>query len=450
MRTLGTHLIAGVVTGLTGLGLAPSAAAETAPCPDCNVVFIVVDSTRADALSCYGDPQGTTPNIDALAQRGQRFEHAFAQGPAALPSVASYLSGRYRLATGMDFTQFKRAELFHPMSDRVTTIAEVLAESGYRTAGVNANSLIARGVDFDLALHQGFETFEFGEDETTTQRAIAQLQVDDERPLFLYMHLMGPQPPNLPSEGFAQRQGEHAEGLAEPSSLNYTKANQGQLTLSEAEIAFWKAAYADALWTADAQVGRLLAAISELGLDDETIVILTSNHGEGLGDPMGAKVRWGHGYGLKPPVLQVPLVIAAPGLEGGVVLSDQVAELVDLAPTITGLLGIPVQDAWHWDGEPLLGPGAVKGRWSISDQGVPPTISANIRTATHSVSGHYEAGEPRNHRFFVLASDPGENTGGVNKAAHTALREALDAYMLDAGMPDAEPDDAASSGEASD
>lgn len=454
MRTLVSFLLGFAVIGCSGDGdvttpdqpadqpvtqPADLPPADLAPadgaCPDCNVVFIVIDATRPDYFGCYGFDKAATPNIDKLAQRGLLFEQAYAQASATLPSVSSYLSGRYRIATGMDFTQFKRAELYHPMTDQVTTIAEVLSEHGHRSVGAIANVVIAKGVEFDLNLHQGFELFDFGDDSKTTARTLELLQESKDKPFFLYAHLMGPHPPNLPSEGFGQRRGSFDASLLQPTALNYSKVNNKKLELSEEGAEFWKAAYTDGLMTADAHVGEMLDEITRLGLDEKTLIIITADYGEGLGDPYGKTFRWGHGYGLKPPVLHVPMVIAGPGVPQGERAVDQVAELVDLAPTITSFLGIPVKDDWRWDGSPLFGPDAELGTSSISDQGIPPEISVNIRTATHSVSAHFSDGKARNYRFFELGTNPDENTGGVNKAPHADLKVALDAYMANAKAP---------------
>ncbi len=410
--------------------------AQTAGCPDCNVVFIVIDATRADYFGSYGFPAETTPNMDKLAERGMLFEHAFAQAPATLPSVSSYMTGRYRLATGMDFTLFKANELYHPMTDAVTTIAEVLGEHGHATVGAIANVVIAKGVDFDLNVHQGFDVYDFGDDPTTTARTLELLEQNKDKPFFLYTHLMGPHAPNLPADGFEDRRGSYAADLPQPTAPNYSQVDHKKLELSDKAAEFWKAAYADSLMTADARVGEMLAKIDELGLTDETLVIITADHGEGLGDPFGKNIRWGHGYGLKPPVLHVPLIIAGPGVPAGERAADQVAELVDLAPTITSFLGIEVKDEWQWDGEPLFGPDAVKGSYSISDQGIPPEIATNIRTSTHTVSAHFSNGKARNYRFFELETDPDENVGGVNKAGHTDLKTALDNYMATVKAPE--------------
>ncbi len=420
-------------TALLALAAAPSAHAA---CDQCNVLWIVIDATRVDYVGCHGNGDGNTPNIDKLAARGQVYDYAYAQGAATLPSVSSYLSGRYRLATGMDYTIFKRDELYHPMTDQVTTLAEVLGDAGWRTLGVTANTIISKGTAFDLNLHQGFESYETVEDADATQRAIDLLdEVKDER-FLLYLHLMGPHAPNAQLDGFAQRRGSFEGELLPSTSSTYVKVNNGKLTLTDTQQAYLQALYADGIWEADALAGKVLDKLAELGLDDETLVIFTSDHGEALGDVQGGKAKWGHGHVLKEPLLHVPLVIAGPGVPSGVHVTDRVAELVDLAPTMTSFLGIPTQDAWHWEGAPLFGAGAEAGQWSIADQGIPPKISANIRNATHSVAGHFEDGKPKFFRYFDLASDPGEQKNVAATAEHQALRDQLKDYMINAKPPE--------------
>ena len=111
------------------------------------------DTTREDFVGPNEEGRSHTPNLDRLGARGLVYEHAYAQGPDTMVSVSSYMTGRYRLNTGMDFTTFNREQNFHPLAEEVTTIAEVLKAEGYRTR-VYLDALIAAH-RWDLDLTKG-------------------------------------------------------------------------------------------------------------------------------------------------------------------------------------------------------------------------------------------------------------------------------------------------------
>jgi arylsulfatase A-like enzyme len=124
-----------------------------------------------------------------------------------------------------------------------------------------------------------------------------------------------------------------------------------------------RALYDDAVRETDTQVGQVLDAVSKR--TRPTLVIFTADHGESLGE-VRDKPYLGHNQALWDEVVRVPLVMAGPGVHENEVVSDGLAELIDVAPTITNLLGIAIQPAWKWAGQPLLGPGGGPGAYAIS------------------------------------------------------------------------------------
>jgi arylsulfatase A-like enzyme len=133
------------------------------------VVWIVIDTTRADRVGCFGGPKNTTPHIDALCQRGLSFAEAYSQAPATMLSVASYMSGRYRRSTGIDFMLWEDQD-FHPLSPEITTVAEALKGAGFQTIALTANPSIskashAQGAAFDLDYDQGFDVWRYATDD---------------------------------------------------------------------------------------------------------------------------------------------------------------------------------------------------------------------------------------------------------------------------------------------
>ncbi len=347
---------------------AATAAPPDASCKGCNILWIVVDTTRNDRVGA----KGVTPAIDKLAARGTRFPAAFSQGPSTMVSVSSYMSGRYPLSTGMDFDVFNRETNWHPCSPELTTLAEVLKTKGYKTVGYTANKLLSRGIQWDLGVHQGFDTWTSGDDAAVTTQALGSLEQLKGGPFLLYVHLMGPHHPNPQLPGFEGRRGPAPVPPIEAVDHVYGKVNKGQMSLTPAQEGHLRKLYDDALWEADGRVGQILAALDAKGLGGKTLVVLTSDHGESLGEQHNGKPVWGHGHALTRDLLEVPLVLAGPGVPVGKGQAGQVAELVDLNPTLIDLLGIPQEAAWGWQGSPLVGKNQVKGTTALASRGVSP------------------------------------------------------------------------------
>ncbi len=288
---------------------APQGAAAGKP----NVVFITIDTLRADHLGCYGYSQIQTPSIDRLARSAARFTRAFTPVPITLPAHSSIFTGSYPMATGMhDFSGNKL-----PASAR--TLASVLGEHGYTTAAFIGAAVL----DSRFGLNQGFETYfdhfnisRLDESSLDLTERRGDLVMDEalgwlkrlpyrpDRPFFLWVHLYDPHFPYTPPEPFASRYRTHPY---------------------DGEIAF-----------ADAQVGTLIAFLDEQQLFPGCVVVLAGDHGEGLGEH-GEKT---HGFFIYNSTLHVPLIVKLPGATPRVI-EDEVS-LVDVMPTLLQALKIPV------------------------------------------------------------------------------------------------------------
>jgi arylsulfatase A-like enzyme/HEAT repeat protein len=266
--------------------------------PEADVVLITIDALRADHVGAYGYARATTPNIDALARRGARFERAYAQAPHTSYSVASMLTGKYyptlaRLAPG----------------DPHDPIALLLRQYGWKTSAFYPPAVFFVDGDKLKAYQENNFQFEYVKvgDFTDANGRLSQIAefFAKERPrkTFLWVHLFEPHEPYEKREGF--------------------DFGNKDMDRYDSEIAY-----------ADAAVGRLLAYLQKNR--PGAIVIVTADHGEEF-DEHGGRY---HGGTLYEEQIRVPLVIAVPGVEPRV-LSGPV-ELIDLAPTILGLLDIPV------------------------------------------------------------------------------------------------------------
>jgi arylsulfatase A-like enzyme len=331
------------------------------PARSVNAILVSIDTLRPDLLSCYGHPRPTSPALDALAARGVRFTDVTAAAPWTLPSHASMLTGLYPSTHGVKTHQTR-------LPAEVTTVAEELAGAGWQTlAVVNTHNVGAP----QYQLGQGFERFlyvpETAEDKDLRLRTpnLGELVVghakellgarDPERPFFLFLHFYDVHTDWTPSA-------EHRAAFVGPydgkldgrtQQLNGVR-NRGE-RLGDDDVRFLLELYEAEIRTFDDLFGRFLAWLDAQGLAEDTLIVVTSDHGEEFQEH-GSVL---HGRTQYQELLSVPLIVAGPGVPAGVVV-DQPAHGVDLAPTLLAALGVDSAVAHDgldlgpaWDGEEL-------------------------------------------------------------------------------------------------
>lgn len=328
-----------------------------------NLLVVLVDTLRADHLACYGYSRDTSPTIDGLAAEGILFEECLAPAPWTIASTATLLTGLEPFAHG-----FVRPE-FAPLAPAAVTIAEVLRDRGYRTAGFSGNMLISELSGFD----QGFSplhTDVWGKAPTLNAGAIPWLRENGPRGrFFLYMHYFDPHDPYDDPEGLWRSYA----GLAPGAPAGEERCRNGDIeeafqSMRDGEDPGLTAAdkvrlvdrYDGEIRFVDGEIGKLLAEVRALGLEDETVVVFTSDHGEQFFEHGGMK----HGSSLFREELHVPLVFRVPGGRKGERRPERVG-LVDVFPTVLGLLGIDAPGPV--DGRDVLGSPPDPGRLAFSE-----------------------------------------------------------------------------------
>lgn len=314
-------------------GAAPRASAETP-----NVLVIAVDTLRADRLGCYGNPRGLTPNLDALAARGLRFEHAFSCAPWTLPSFASLFTS---LAPQEHGAGGNVKDGFRGLAPDHETLAERCASARWRTGAIVNVEFLGRA----FGLMQGFgdvdervfqDNDHLRDARATTDAALAWLGGAQEQRFLLLVHYFDPHaryaPPRAFRERFADARDQRDEtfqfGTREqvvlwrnkrvaPSADDFARAEK----LYDAEVAY-----------TDDEIGRLLRGLESNGRARDTLVVLVADHGEEFLD----HGDWEHGHTLYDELLHVPLIVAQPGRVVAGVVAQPVSAL-DVAPTICGL-----------------------------------------------------------------------------------------------------------------
>ncbi len=290
-----------------------------------HVVLITVDTLRADHLSCYGYHLRTSPAMDRLAEEGVRFDRAYSAIPMTGPSHFSMFTGRYPQEHG---ARINGVAL--PDDTKWLTIPQVLRRFEYTSAAfVSAWPLIGRltqlNRDFDHydeelgRSYQVFHSMRWAED--VTRPALRWLdEHKDEKNLFLWVHYFDPHEPYNLRQDFAE-----PEQLREPGPAirDYSEAVRNRIVRYDSEIGY-----------ADKHIATLLNRIDKLGLRDNTLVALLSDHGEGLGEQGFV----GHGRWLYESTVRVPWIMRLPGrIEEGTVIERNVSTL-DLAPTLLDLV----------------------------------------------------------------------------------------------------------------
>jgi uncharacterized sulfatase len=341
-----------------------------------NVLFLVSDDLN-DALGCYGHPLVESPNIDRLAERGLRFDRAYCQYPLCNPSRASFLTGLLPDRTGVQ----TNGTHFRENIPNTVTLPQLFRNNGYYVARVGKlyhygvpreigtsgemddplswdQTVNPRGRDkddedkiFSLVPGSFGGTLSWlaaeGTDEEQTDgigaaEAIELLEGFGDRPFFIGVGFYRPHTPYVaPKPYFAKYPLDKITlaplqsnlGELPPGALMSQKQEHSKLTDPLRREA--KQAYHASTTFMDAQVGKVLDALDRLGLADETIVVMASDHGYHLGE---------HGLWQKQSLFEesarVPLVISAPGMKTGGRVTTSLAELVDLYPTLADLCGL--------------------------------------------------------------------------------------------------------------
>jgi arylsulfatase A-like enzyme len=305
-----------------------------------NLVLVIIDTLRADKLHSYGFPRPTSPELDALAQRGVRFARVIAPSPWTRPSIASLLTSLYPRSVGI----YKEPR--HILDERFATLPEVLREHGYKTLGATANPNINSSYNF----HQGFDAYLDShvlwawmpaekdkkrgyESPLWTSRQIfdallEQVARDPARPTYLQACIM-------------EVHGALGPGVVKPPFANRFAGRPDH-------------GYLEAIAQVSFEIDRFIEELSALPGWDDTLFVITSDHGQGLFDHPDVAESQLHGRLLYESQTVVPLILYHPRsaasrepqgarLPPGSVI-DRPVRLLDLAPTLLEFAGVPIPE----------------------------------------------------------------------------------------------------------
>jgi arylsulfatase len=412
---------------LAALAVALSAlSCHREPPPPRNVIFILVDTLRADRLGAWGYARPTSPNVDAFARESVRFADVRSQATCTFPSANSLLTSRWPAA----FLGQPDQALGIPAS--IPSLAEILRSRGFHTVAVSASAVVRKSPSrfnpkggFD----RGFDVFEedcvWQSAECVNREAAAHLQRGG-KPLFLYLHYIDPHGPYRPPPTWQHRFAAGAtdkewvrRGDPNPIGdwLYKGKPNPG---LTPGDLQYLKDLYDDEVAHFDSQFAALLGSIRAAGLLDDSLVVLAADHGEEFLEHGDVK----HCRNLFDTTARVPLVLRIPGV-GPKTVSRPVQNL-DLVPTILDYLGAGIQGR-SFDGRSLRAQIEGKGGDALQYglMGDFRSVSDGRFKLIEDLSGTHPPA------LFDLKADPGEtrNVLPAERRVYARLRDALAAWL---------------------
>jgi iduronate 2-sulfatase len=448
-----------IAAQLAGAVAQHGAAAESRP----NVLFIISDDLN-NSLGCYGHPQVKSPNIDSLANRGVRFERSYCQFPLCGPSRNSMLTGLYPNSTGI----LQNSQIFRQTIPEQISLPQAFRRAGYfaarigklyhynvpKSIGTNGHDdpgswemeLNPAGCDrlleepdiFSLSPNNFGGTLSWyasprgdllhtdGMQASEAEWVLERCARDKSRPFFLAVGFFRPHTPYVapaayfdgyPKEAMPLVQGVEEDVKDLPADALGSHKKEHELLTDDLRQQAIQAYFASITFM-DAQVGRILNKLDELGLAENTIVVFTSDHGYHLGE---------HGLWQKMSLFEesarVPLIIAAPGVakNGGVAATP--VGLIDLYPTLTKLCGVAApENIQGQDLGPILSDPTEVGRgWALSQvtrggrgKG---TLGYTLRTPRWRYT-EWDQGN-RGRELYDHENDPLEQTNLADVAAHT-------------------------------
>ncbi len=399
------------------------------------IILISIDTLRPDHLGQYGYPIDTSPNLDEFSREGVLFEDASSTAPWTLPSHASMLTGLYPLRHGA-------VSMARKMSETVPTLATLLAERGFETAAVVNSTYLkeqAWGLDRGFQKHRYvFESLRrLGPSTKVTNQAMQWIRGRDDRPLFVFMHYYDVHSSYRSLPKFERLFVKPYEGSADGTNLQlyladleeetYQRCREefaknpcllpngsvldpsvGRPEFDERDIAHTVALYDAGIRQIDDELGRLFRFLREWELTDDSLVMVTSDHGEEFFEHGSVE----HSTAHYEETIRVPILMRGPGVPKGQRIQERVS-LVDVTPTIlalagaavpAGMDGIDLSQIWRGDVDT-----SVFDNRAIFSEASGVRAGKNLRRSIRNGNYklHYEVVD-RTHQLFDLAVDPTE------------------------------------------
>ena len=360
-----------------------------------NVLLISIDTLRKDHLSAYGYSRETSPEIDRFARQAAVFLSASSTAPLTVPSVTSIMTSTY-------YSEHQVRDNRSSYDGRFPTLAEVLRANGYATAAFVGNAVLRPNRKLD----SGFNVYNAFLPSAEINRrlpernagqlnnaALAWLKAHSNQRFFLWLHYQDPHAPYAPPPEVA-RIFDPAAPSGKTLSVSPDESGAGGIPgyaklpgVFDPEV--YNARYDSEIHFVDSKIGEVLNEVQNLGIAGRTLIVLTADHGESMGE---GDHYYAHGHNVTPELTDVPLILSVPGMKPA--QYSQTVSTLDIAPTIARLVAVPAPKAFRgrylFDGDP--------DRYVLSEQ--PSARWALIRKEGRLIyerSGEFESPDARNH-----------------------------------------------------
>lgn len=310
-----------------------------------NVLFIVVDSLRADHIETYGYGQSTMPSIDQLAKDATVFQNAISVAPWTTPAISSMLSSRYPRGRVWPSVPY-------PLAKNMTLLSEIFHNANYQTAAFVSHYYIGKRIGFSQGFQQYDDREARGHRHTSapavTQKAVHFLEQNREKPFFLFVHYFDPHYDYFAHEPYIFSQGYTGKLKSGP---DYLQLKAGASALSPEDLQFVRALYDSEIRFTDAQIHRLLEYLKVQNLYDNTLIVFAADHGEDFCDRADCYI--GHSVHLYRALTHVPFLVKLPNHSSQISI-EQPVSMIDVAPTIAHYAKLPNPKASPFEGQALL------------------------------------------------------------------------------------------------
>ncbi len=374
-----------------------------------NVLLVSFDTLRADRTGCYGAERDTTPNLDRLAERSLLFETVWAASPYTLPSHVSMFSGQLPSVHGVQSPGFA----INP--ERTSLLAELLRQRGWSTGAFTAGGFL----DPSFGFASGFESYSVLDpvlwlDSPHVQGALARFPDRDlqlaaeqqpnieawledhaQESFFLFLHTYAAHQFDPPPQSLARIQAEPVDREGTDAKVFAHLFDHSQPDASEAERLL--EIYDATVHQADTALGSWLETLERLGLADDTIIVVTSDHGKEFGEHGATN----HGHSLHEELIRVPLILHLPGQPARRI--EEAAMHADLLPTLLDALDLPPPKGMQ--GRSLLQPGQPRSLFAEVDAA---REIAAMQTGAFKTILYYEDGQVWREQSYNIAEDPRE------------------------------------------
>ncbi len=403
-----------------------------------NIVVIVMDTARQDRLSCYGHDRETSPRLTRLAESATVCLNAYSTSSWTGPGHASLFTGLHSVAHGVTQEDWS-------MDEDLVTFAEVLAERGYRTVGIVENPMLVS----DRGYAQGFSEY-YESWRTGAKRSSGQAVEDFRRtldggapgqPFLVFVNLIAPHSPYNSSRQFRNSFVTRPE-LGVDSSM-WRQYYTGRRSFSADEIQHLNELYDAELLYTDYLVGEMIDELVARDLWDDTVFIVTSDHGENIGD----HAHMDHVFALFETTTKIPLIVHQPELFPAGATEDVPVQLTDIFPTVLEIAGIDVRD-FPSHGYSLLGmvipeereifteyyyPTQVLSCYGREEHRQSPLLTRYLRRIRSLISDDMKFvwGSDGKHELYDLARDPGELTNLIDSGTHAELSRDMEDRLTD-------------------